>query len=116
MDVYMGLDLGDYDHITPTVEQTRELHQIGFTTHLGENGWHARFEAGSYRVQIAACGRGWRITNTRVRDGRVEVVHFQADLTAAINLGEDMAFDIDMVDALTGLIASEIAAELRGAA
>lgn len=116
MSVYMGLNLGDYDHITPTAQQTRELHQIGFTTHLGEDGWHAVFEAGSYRVQVAACGRGWRVTNTRVRDGRVEVVRYRADLTEAIDLAEDMAFDIDLVDALTGLIASEIAAELRRAA
>lgn len=116
MNVYMGFDNEAFDMITPTAQQAHELHQIGFTTRADRAGWHAVFEVPLYRVQITPAGRGWLIANTRTKDDRVEAAHYRADLTDAITLAEDMALEVDLVDALAGMISAEVKAELRWAA
>lgn len=113
--IHGGLNLDEIAHVTPTAQQIRELNQLGFTTGVGENGWHAWVEVGSYRVQITPHGRGWRVSN--IRDGvHVEAEYHPVDLTDAVNLAEDMSLEVELVDALTALISAEVRAELRRAA
>lgn len=114
--VYMGLDAGDADLVTPNAQQTSELHELGFTTHIGPTGWHAICESGRYKITVVPHARGWQVSNIRTTDGVVQMVRYRKDLTEAIGLAMGTALDVDLVHALSALIIAEVKAELRRAA